>query len=583
MSDGSQRDRHMGRSPGRGLLAFLGFGIVTVVMTWPMAAHLDRSFATHPDYFSNLWNIWWMGKALFELGTPPWTTEFLFHPHGVWLATHTLSPANSVTGALLGPLLGPTAAFNLLTLIHFWMGGWVLYLLACELTASRQGAFLGGLVYAFCPFHFYYLPMINIASMESPPLAALFFMRTYRHGGPGNALGACAAMLLAATSSWYYVPFIGLLAVGLTACGRLWAPEVDFRVGLRRVAIAGIAGSAAILPVVLPLLAAAFSTGAEAPVTRHDLNVGHDLLGFSWANPPGHRLLVWPAAVGYTAMLLIALGGRTVWRQKTWLVLLAAFAVLGMGGSLRIAGSDTGIPLPMAWLNPLPILGMLRSPDRFFVLVQLCVGVLCAYGWRGLAGSLRTRRARTLVGSALAVLVVLEYRPAPLASFPDPTSPYLGRLAWDDQVRALIDLPPFWGPVAGLYNRGQIEHGKKIANGYVTLLAVSPKLRREADRWARGFAEIRRSDALVRRIREDGFDRVVLHRQQLAWTRLTSQERDRVLWKPFSLLSAQLMPRRQSGGMRVVPTAHGAAREALRLSFGDPVYEDERIHVFRVR
>jgi hypothetical protein len=32
--------------------------------------------------------------------------------------------------------------------------------------------------------------MINIVSMESLPVAALFFMKTYRDGGAGNFLGA---------------------------------------------------------------------------------------------------------------------------------------------------------------------------------------------------------------------------------------------------------------------------------------------------------------------------------------------------------------------------------------------------------
>jgi hypothetical protein len=67
---------------------------MTCTMTWPIAASLDASFATHPDDFSNLWNIWWVRRS-------PFWTDMLFFPEGVPLALHTLSLANSVPGALL--------------------------------------------------------------------------------------------------------------------------------------------------------------------------------------------------------------------------------------------------------------------------------------------------------------------------------------------------------------------------------------------------------------------------------------------------------------------------------------------------
>ncbi len=53
--------------PGQGALVFGFFGILTCALTWPIAVFLDQSFYTHADYFSNLWNIWWVRKSMLEV------------------------------------------------------------------------------------------------------------------------------------------------------------------------------------------------------------------------------------------------------------------------------------------------------------------------------------------------------------------------------------------------------------------------------------------------------------------------------------------------------------------------------------
>ena len=76
----------MQRDWARGLAAFGFLGFATIALTWPIAVSLDESFATHADYFSNIWNFWWVRKSLFELGTSPYWTDFLFFPDGISLA-----------------------------------------------------------------------------------------------------------------------------------------------------------------------------------------------------------------------------------------------------------------------------------------------------------------------------------------------------------------------------------------------------------------------------------------------------------------------------------------------------------------
>jgi hypothetical protein len=570
------------RDWARGLAAFAFLGLATIALTWPIAVSLDVSFATHADYFSNVWNFWWVRKSLFELGSSPYWTDFLFFPNGISLAVHTLSLANSVPGALLSTVVSLTTAFNLLTLAHFWLGAWAFYLLAHHLTGDRWGSVLAGLVYSFCPFHYYYLPMINIVSMESLPLAALFFMKTYREGGTGNFLAAAACTALTAVSCWYYLPYVVLLAAALTACGRLWAPEVAFWTGTRRVIAAGLAGGILVLPLAWPLVSAALFAGSEQPQIGRRLYHGHDLLGFFWLGPPERRILSWPSSVGYTALLLVLLGFREVRRQKTWLILLAATWVLSLGGSLRVGGVDIGFPLPYAALAKIPVLSMLRNPDRMFLLVQLSVAALCAYAWKDLAARLASPRVRVAVGAALAASLMLEFNGAPLRSFSHPCSPYFAGLARNPQVESLIELPLSTGPFAARFNHCQTIHEKRIPDGYVTGLAMTRTLHTEQRAWLRSMTRLRQNgdNAFFRRLKTRGIDLVVLNKT--ISVERTQPDDHSVIWQPFGRVSDQLLPPRQTGAFVHRPAGDQPIRSLLREALGDPVHEDDLIVVFPV-
>ncbi len=186
---------------GRQLIAAAGFVLVAVVLTWPIAATLDRPSSVRPDYFSNLWNAWWMRTALFELHVSPYWTDYLHYPLGISLARHTLSPINAVVTGLLG--YGLHAAYNLVVIGHFALGGWAAFALARYLTASVPGSILAGLIYSFCPIHYFYIGQINAFSIGILPLAIWSLLKVYREGGAGNvALAAVAAGLLTAAS--YY-------------------------------------------------------------------------------------------------------------------------------------------------------------------------------------------------------------------------------------------------------------------------------------------------------------------------------------------------------------------------------------------
>jgi hypothetical protein len=105
-----------------------------------------------------------------------------------------------------------------------------------------------------------------------------------------------------------------------------------------------------------------------------------DLLGFGLTNP------------GYLALGLAGLGIWSAWRlggreRETalfWSLVAVVFYLFALGPRLTIANQDTGIPLPYAVLQELPVFNTGRDPGRFTIVALLGVGVLVAFGMKAL-------------------------------------------------------------------------------------------------------------------------------------------------------------------------------------------------------
>ena len=561
------------------------FAAAALVLTWPLAVSPGEAISVRDDYWSNLWNAWWVRRALFELHVSPYWTDHLFYPTGVSLARHTLSPLNAVAGALASFVVSPATAYNLLLWIHFWLSGWTAFALARYETGSHAGAALAGILYAFCPVHYFYLPQINVATFEFLPLACLFFLKTFREGGARNAAGAVASVALLAASSQYFLVYAWFFALLLLAGGRLWSRRDSVPGGARRLFATGVPAAAAVVAIGWPLLSgwlAAASPGAGTPGQRP---LGNDLLGFNWTGT--ERVLVsWPTMLGYSALLLAAVGIRG-WRDhRGWIAAGAVFWVLGLGSSLHVAGTETGVPLPYALLAETPILGMLRMSNRFFVVSQLAFAVLCAAAWKDASKRWAAPRRRAAWGAAWAAAIAIELTCVPLRTFRIGVSSYLTDLAGAPTVQTLVELPAHHAAsyLNGRYVFHQTLHGKKIPQGYVTTLAVPEEAAAASRAWMHAYRTLARGDPrpLAGLVRETGIDRVILNKRVPHRARTPEGSRA-LLWTPFFFHRDRLVVDRQLGHLRerVVPApALEIQIHALSRVLGEPVFEDEAVVVF---
>ncbi len=292
----------------------------------------------------------------------------------------------------------------------------------CHLVTTS--AFLAGALYAFASSKLFYaaLGQGNIASSQWIPFAALYIVRTARPGGKARD-AALAALFLAfqayaeMTYASFLLVFAGLAFFwgGVTLLLRQRDPaEKQIHATRRaithyvaRITFLGLLFALAITPLLanmLPDLRAEgdflTSGGGFADIFSADLagyavpTQLHPLLGGvirAWSHdstpqPDGSHFAVNKGQqiyLGYVALALAIIGAwRGRRRGETWFWVTSAllFFVLTLGPNLRIAGHDTGIPLPFRLLEVLPFFKGNRYPSRYSVMLMLSVAPLVAPG-----------------------------------------------------------------------------------------------------------------------------------------------------------------------------------------------------------
>jgi len=90
--------------------------------------HLAAQFSTAfsfggLDGYQNVWNLWWVNKAVRELHMLPWSTMYLHHPGGTTLVGHTLNPFNGLIAIVLLPWLSMVQTYNTIVIFSFVSGG----------------------------------------------------------------------------------------------------------------------------------------------------------------------------------------------------------------------------------------------------------------------------------------------------------------------------------------------------------------------------------------------------------------------------------------------------------------------------
>jgi hypothetical protein len=460
------------------------YGLLTLVLTWSLVSNMSTMLAGRSsDVYINPWADWWTRKALTE-GLNFYYSDYLFYPQGTSLAFHSFTHVNTFIILLLSPLVGYFAAYNITILLAYVLSGFGMYLLVTYLTGCRPAAFVAGLVFAFYPYHIFESAHPVLVTTQWMPLFALALLRMLRETGAGQVrqmLLAALWFLLTALSSWHLMIMLSMwtalyLLYGLFFERVEWSPRA-FRLLVLLAAITGLI----LVPFLWPMIHEVVTSDASY-VTR-DSGLGNDLLSFIIPNRyhPVLGSLVTTlniddeigftrkqsAYLGYIALGLAISGILSARRRaRFWLLAGSVFFVFTLG--LRVSVNETPLhSFKLPWA--IPIIAVLRHPNRLNILLFFSLAVLVGYGGCWLHGRIRLR-SRMLAHMALAsvaIFILFEYLIYPFPTTSTVHSPFWDRLAHEEGDFAVADFPrDNLGEKYAMFC--QIFHGKKIVSGRVS-------------------------------------------------------------------------------------------------------------------
>ena len=486
---------------------------LAIAATWPLVLHITthapgaERWNGHEIFFetpTNLWNLWWFRFAIVDLHQSPFNGTHTFYPVGADLWLHTLAPFPATAAAILQAVFSLVVTYNLLTLAALVGAGVAAAALGRRLGLTAGSARIAGAIYAFAPAVFarIYAGHFELLWIAWLPLTLLLFLRTIdaaeRRWLPALALGLAMAGTVY-TSAYFAVYALEAMVV---------ASVVYWRQVIQRPAFMRLA-AAAVLAVVLaaPMLVRVDTSESAmgSAERRHDDFRGYSLDPIAFVVPSfthavladrlyeTNRALSQPSGLpqessGYLGWSVIALavlgawpaaairaGGRAaVFRRGLPIALATVFLVLSLGSELKFAGSFTGMPMPAALLEHVPIVNRARAPGRHVYVGLIGIALLAGAGLQRLP-----RRSWQV-----AVLAVLAFEYWPKVPLTDTTVPRVyHRLAFAPKDIAVLDVPAGARDGLGGIGRsqsfefiGQTVHQKPIVGGMVSRLSE--------ERWA---------------------------------------------------------------------------------------------------
>lgn len=447
------------------LACYLAAGVVA---SWPRPSYLTGRIPATTDQSSYVWSFWWVAHQIAHLGNP-WFTGHMAAPVGTQLGYDTLMP---LAGAVLAPitwLSGPSAAYNLLTILAPGLCCYAAYRAARLWLSTQLGAITAGALYGLATMLLYQdWYHINIAAgAVFLPLALEAAVRLRRRPHVRTAIVLGVVIGAAALVNQESAVIAGLVALAVL---------VDWLARDRSLAHLGLTVLAAAAAVVVAspqiIAMAAELRGGAADVSAHTLASWDMAFGAPLTTlfAPSPRL----AAYGMTGLahiyqysqpregiptfgvvlpVLALLGLAVSWRRRgAWLLALGWLVAAALAlGPFLIIGTHRYTPLavywddehmsallPYTWFVRIPGLAAFREADRLALL-----GLLPAALLAGSAVEWLSRRSRPLVILALALAALEAGYPGyrGIKTIPTSAGSVVAPIAADHSGSIVVDIP----------------------------------------------------------------------------------------------------------------------------------------------
>jgi hypothetical protein len=204
------------------LAALVFLAGLTLVFTWPLAAHLTGGTIGAPaDNLNFVWDFWWVRYALRTHASIFWTPD-IFAPVGTSLATHTLVPILAVPAAWLLPAVSPLTVYNGALILSTFLNFACAYAAASAITRDRLASIFAAITFGGAPFlSVRLLGHLNVLSAWGLPLTVLAAHR-YVRGPTMSRIVLLAAVLGGVAYSDYYYFIFAILIVAMMLLQAQW-------------------------------------------------------------------------------------------------------------------------------------------------------------------------------------------------------------------------------------------------------------------------------------------------------------------------------------------------------------------------
>jgi hypothetical protein len=472
------------------IIPIAAYSFLSIILTYPVAFSGDL-MPGEGDAFQYLWFFWWFKNAILSVANP-YFTNYIYYPDGVWMVFSDVSPLNAIASIPLQIAFGLITSYKIIWLLTFILSGYGMFLLANYLIGDKKVAFVSGLIFMFCPYHFAHaLGHMNLISIEWIPLYVLFLIRTIRESTKRNPVYAAFFLLLNAISSLYYLMYMVVFTFLFLAYYQATEKSILKKSVLVRISIMAVSFGMVTLPLMYSIARELLTSRSDYMYPEGFVIYSADLLSFLTPSQlhPLLNPITYPISstftgnsaeftvfAGYIVLLLSALTILKIKRReiKFWTLSAGIYFLLALGPVLHIAGLrsvpcegiNVYIPLPYLILMNLPILSLLRVTSRWDVLLMLCLALLAGYGIKYIMDRYvgqRASRRGVLLLLLISSLVLFEFLSIPYPMSDAKIPEFYEQLGADKGNYAILEVPNY-SPESLYY---QTTHQKKLIGGYI--------------------------------------------------------------------------------------------------------------------
>ncbi len=492
-------------------LAFTGYIVLAVAITWPLVVHITSWIpggggGDPAGYAWDVWNAVNRGTDIWGTGVQDGVAAPFGRPvvgTGVLMQFASYGPS-----WLIAEVAGPQAGINIALILGVAFSGAAMYALVRWLGMGVAASAWAGLAFVVFPHHLLkigsHFPLAYMACFPLALLAALWWARA---PSVRRALVVTASVAFAWLSNPYYGVMVVIMVVCVMAVAGVHHMRTDgVGVAVRQLAV--VAGLLVVL-VAVPLAAALASSksGVDAAFSRSEVelelygarpldyvipsgasDVMNRVIGQEdWARharPGGERtiFLMWTLIGLAIAGFVIALRRRGTIGTRLGVAVLASGLIAVVCGAFSLASPMTilghRVTMPSGYL--FQFADYLRVYARFAVPVTCALIVVAAFALDRVLGRIRhTAVVGAVLAGAMLVTVAEANIGLPIASGPvvsvngvtDTKVPTWRFLKTRPRDEVVLETPAYAAPGGSLeledryWMWGQSVHGLRIANG----------------------------------------------------------------------------------------------------------------------